>query len=54
VSELANQPGMDMKTLLDLSRHSSPTLSLVRYGHGRDDSRRAAVDSVPDPKAEEK
>jgi integrase len=49
VSRLAEQPGMDLKTLLDLSRHTSPELALQGYAEGRDDRRRAAVGNVGRP-----
>jgi integrase len=49
IGKLADQPGMDLKTLLDLSRHSSPELALRTYTEGRDDLRRAAVGNVGRP-----
>jgi len=49
ISRLAAQPGMDMKTLLTLARHSTPTLSLQVYAKSRDQSLRAAADQLPRP-----
>lgn len=49
ITELANQPGMDLKTLLALSRHSDPALSLQVYAKAKDENLRAAVDRLPAP-----
>ncbi len=46
VTELANQPGMDLKTLMTLARHSTPQLSLNVYARAREDNLRAATDQL--------
>lgn len=52
VSALAAQPGMDLKTLMTLARHSTPQLSLNVYAKAREDNLRAAVNQLPPPGAE--
>lgn len=44
VTELASQPGMDLKTLMTLARHSTPQLSLGVYAKAREANLRAATD----------
>lgn len=49
ITELAHQPGMSLKTLMTLARHSTPQLSLSVYAKVREDELRAAVDRLPAP-----
>ncbi len=46
ITELANQPGMDLKTLTTLARHSTPQLSLNVYAKAREENLRAAQDRL--------
>jgi integrase len=49
VSKLAEQPGIDPKTLMDLARHSTADLTLKVYARSRDDLQRQAVGNVGRP-----
>jgi integrase len=49
VSRLAEQPGIDPKTLMDLARHSTADLTLRVYMDGSDDRQRAAVGNLARP-----
>lgn len=49
ITEIASQPGMDLKTLMTLARHSTPDLSLRVYAAVRQENVRAAVAQVPRP-----
>lgn len=49
ITKLANQPGMDPKTLFDLARHSDPKLTLKTYSRGTDEARRKAVEEITKP-----
>jgi integrase len=49
ISELAGIPGMDMKTLMTLARHSTPQLSLSVYAKKREANVRAATDQLKPP-----
>lgn len=51
VTHLASMPGMDLKTLLTLSRLSSAELALHTYSHSQEDRLRAAVEQIPPPEA---
>lgn len=48
-AQLAAQPGIDLKTLTELCRHSTPVLTLKTYGHLRETAARAAVEAIPAP-----
>jgi integrase len=48
-TRLAEQPGMDLKTLMDLCRHSTPTLTLKVYNKGDRARREAAAAGLPEP-----
>jgi len=48
-SAMANLPGMDLKTLLTLTRLSSAELALKTYAHAEEQRIRAAVDQIPRP-----
>jgi integrase len=50
-TRLAEQPGIDVKTLMDLCRHSDPRLTLRVYAKGNADRRREAADRLPQPQA---
>jgi integrase len=39
--------GASVKTVQDLARHSTPTLTFAVYGHSRDGDRRAAIEALP-------
>ena len=52
VTQLADQPEITIKTLMTLSRHSTPTLSLKVYAESREHGLRDAVDRLPNPGAE--
>lgn len=47
VSTLARQPGISVKTLQVLARHSTPTLTIQIYSHARKADLYAAVDDLP-------
>lgn len=49
ISELAQMPDMDIKTLMTLARHSTPQLSLSVYAKTRQDNIRAAADQLKPP-----
>ena len=49
ISELAAQPGMDLKTLITLARHKTPHLSLKVYAKKRESNLRAATERLPRP-----
>lgn len=49
VSALANQPGISIKTLQTLARHSTPSLTIAVYAHARKHDLFAAVDDLPRP-----
>ena len=48
-TQIGRQPGISMKTLMVLCRHSTPSLSLKIYAHGRDADERAAASAVRKP-----
>jgi hypothetical protein len=47
-TEVGSQPGMDLRTLLTLTRHSTPDLALKRYGHQQEDKLLDAISRLPD------
>lgn len=49
LSELAAMPGMDIKTLMTLARHSTPHLSLAVYAKAREANVRAATNQLKPP-----
>lgn len=49
-SYMANTPGMDLKTLLTLTRLSSAELALRTYAHPEEERIRAAVEGIPPPR----
>jgi integrase len=49
VSRLAEQPGIDPKTLMELARHSTADLTLRVYMDGSNDRRREAVNNIARP-----
>lgn len=49
ITALANQPGISPKTLMELARHSTPTLTLRTYAKAKRHSLKAAVESIPNP-----
>lgn len=49
LSELASQPGIDIKTLMALARHSTPQLSLALYAKRRETNVWAATDQLRPP-----
>lgn len=51
ITSLAEQPGMDLKTLMTLARHSTPQLSLNVYARAREANLRAATDQLRAPDA---
>jgi len=51
-SQLARQPGIDLKTLTELCRHSTPSLTIRTYAHLRESEARAAVEAIPDPRSQ--
>lgn len=46
---VANQPGISPKTLMELTRHSTPELALRIYAKAKDAEKRAAAQAIPDP-----
>jgi len=48
-SNMANLPGMDLKTLLTLTRLSSAELALKTYAHTEEDKVQQAVEAIPEP-----
>jgi integrase len=48
-SQLANQPGIDIKTLTELCRHSTPALTIKTYAKLKEKQARAAVEALPEP-----
>ncbi len=46
---LANQPGISPKTMLELCRHSTPTLTLKVYARARRHDVVQAVEAIPNP-----
>lgn len=46
---MANLPGMDLRTLLSLTRHSTPELALKTYARSQQQRIRDAVDQLPPP-----
>lgn len=48
-TELAAQPGIDVKTLMQLARHSTPTLTVGLYAKARPEHLRAATDRLQPP-----
>lgn len=46
---LAETPGIDLKTLMDLCRHSDPRLTLRVYNKGKQAKRDAATGVLPEP-----
>jgi hypothetical protein len=51
---MANGPGMDLKTLLSLTRISSAQLALKISAHAEEQRIRQAVKDIPAPKQREK
>ena len=49
ITKLAAQPGIDPKTLFDLSRHSDPKLTLATYAKGNEEARQRAVEGIGQP-----
>jgi integrase len=49
VSRLAEQPGIDPKTLMELARHSTADLTLRVYMDGSNDRQRTAVNNIARP-----
>ena len=49
ITFLANQPGMSIKTLTELARHSTAQLSVQVYAKARRHDLHAAVDQLPPP-----
>jgi integrase len=49
ITNLAGQPGIDPRTLLELARHSDPSLTLNTYARARPEKARAAVEALPVP-----
>lgn len=54
ITALAAQPGIDVRTLMELARHSDPKLTIDRYAKGSDERRRTAVEALPNPTPPEK
>lgn len=52
VTSLVNQPGTDLRTLLELARLTDPDLLLRTYGHARKERLRKVVDQLPRPGGE--
>lgn len=49
VTQLANQPDITPKTLLELTRLSTPALALAVYARAKQDAAKTAVDKLPPP-----
>ena len=49
VTEIASQPGIDLKTGMTLTRHSTPALFLKVYAKVKQDRLRAAAEAIPRP-----
>lgn len=49
ITHAASIPGIDIKTLLELTRHSTPELTLRVYAKARTERVRAAVEQIPPP-----
>lgn len=49
VTKLANQPGISPKTLMAMSRHSTPALALKIYAKAQEQDKRRAAANIPPP-----
>jgi integrase len=49
VTQAAAIPGIDLKTLLEMTRHSTPELALKIYAKAKKEKVRAAVEQIPEP-----
>lgn len=53
-TQIASQPGMDPKTLVTLTRHSSVELALKKYAKKQLERIKAAVQAIPEPTGKKK
>lgn len=49
ITRMSEMPGMDVKTLMDLARHSDPRLTLRVYARGSRERREQAARALPPP-----
>lgn len=49
ITQLAHQPGISPKVLLELARHADPKLTLRTYARAQESQKRAAAEGIPLP-----